>query len=241
MSSVSGRGIQAGRRGRTAPGGHDVESYRPPSGRVGAAHQGGVPGALLRAVLRSRVRGGGAGTGAGVRDGVGRLQRPYRKSPRTSRPAPASPTRRWRCRWSGSRTRAAIAAAEARQKDPATPDAHPARQRLDAQRAHLPGRDLEDAAAGRSTRARSIEALPGHEVDLLDVSTLADEPLKVIYPCKACVSTAQPLCHWPCSCYPNHALGQTDDWMDGDLSALGRRARRVHRCARCTGIRRRRA
>ena len=20
-------------------------------------------------------------------------------------------------------------------------------------------------------------------------------------------------CHWPCSCYPNHALGQADDWM----------------------------
>ena len=42
---------------------------------------------------------------------------------------------------------------------------------------------------------------------------MADEPLKVIYPCKACVSTAQPLCHWPCSCYPNHALGQSEDWM----------------------------
>jgi len=22
-----------------------------------------------------------------------------------------------------------------------------------------------------------------------------------------------PLCHWPGSCYPNHALGQTGDWM----------------------------
>jgi multimeric flavodoxin WrbA len=22
-----------------------------------------------------------------------------------------------------------------------------------------------------------------------------------------------PLCHWPCSCYPNHALGQGQDWM----------------------------
>ena len=22
-----------------------------------------------------------------------------------------------------------------------------------------------------------------------------------------------PLCHWPCSCYPNHALGQVHDWM----------------------------
>jgi multimeric flavodoxin WrbA len=23
-----------------------------------------------------------------------------------------------------------------------------------------------------------------------------------------------PLCHWPCSCYPNHSLGQTNDWMN---------------------------
>ena len=22
-----------------------------------------------------------------------------------------------------------------------------------------------------------------------------------------------PLCHWPCSCYPNNSLGQTSDWM----------------------------
>ena len=22
-----------------------------------------------------------------------------------------------------------------------------------------------------------------------------------------------PLCHWPCRCYPNHAQGQTSDWM----------------------------
>jgi multimeric flavodoxin WrbA len=35
----------------------------------------------------------------------------------------------------------------------------------------------------------------------------------VIHPCKACVSTSMALCHWPCSCYPNHAMGQTNDWM----------------------------
>ena len=23
-----------------------------------------------------------------------------------------------------------------------------------------------------------------------------------------------PLCHWPCSCYPNYSLGQTQDWMN---------------------------
>jgi multimeric flavodoxin WrbA len=51
------------------------------------------------------------------------------------------------------------------------------------------------------------------EVDLLDLSLLASEYGRKIHPCKACVSTAMPLCHWPCSCYPNHSLGQHDDWM----------------------------
>jgi multimeric flavodoxin WrbA len=54
----------------------------------------------------------------------------------------------------------------------------------------------------------------GARVDFLDLSVLVSEYGRVIYPCKACVSTAQPLCHWPCSCYPNHALGQTQDWMN---------------------------
>ena len=54
----------------------------------------------------------------------------------------------------------------------------------------------------------------GAEVDFLDMSVLVSEYGRVIYPCKSCVSTAQPLCHWPCSCYPNHGLGQTQDWMN---------------------------
>ena len=54
----------------------------------------------------------------------------------------------------------------------------------------------------------------GCEVDFLDLSLLTSEYGRVIYPCKACVSTAMPLCHWPCSCYPNHSLGQTQDWMN---------------------------
>jgi len=51
------------------------------------------------------------------------------------------------------------------------------------------------------------------EVVQLDLSELTAEPLLHIHPCKGCVSTAMPLCHWPCSCYPNHAEGQTNDWM----------------------------
>ena len=52
------------------------------------------------------------------------------------------------------------------------------------------------------------------EVELLDLSRLTSEYGRIIHPCKACVSTAMPLCHWPCSCYPNHSLGQQDDWMN---------------------------
>ena len=62
-------------------------------------------------------------------------------------------------------------------------------------------------AAKRTLEARRFE------VDLLDLSVLTSDYGRVILPCKACVSTAMPLCHWPCSCYPNHALGQVNDWM----------------------------
>ncbi|WP_292320046.1 flavodoxin family protein [Mesorhizobium sp.] len=48
---------------------------------------------------------------------------------------------------------------------------------------------------------------------ILDLARLASEYGRNIHPCKACFSTAAPLCHWPCSCYPNHSLGQVQDWM----------------------------
>ncbi len=54
----------------------------------------------------------------------------------------------------------------------------------------------------------------GVETDLLDLSLLTSEYGRRIFPCKACVSTAMPLCHWPCSCYPNHSLDQIGDVMN---------------------------
>ena len=51
------------------------------------------------------------------------------------------------------------------------------------------------------------------QTDVLDLSLLTSSYQLNIHPCKGCVSTAMPLCHWPCSCYPNHSLGQTGDWM----------------------------
>lgn len=62
--------------------------------------------------------------------------------------------------------------------------------------------------------ARSVFVQEGFIVDLLDLSRQVSEYDKHIHPCKACVSTAMPLCHWPCSCYPNYSLGQTNDWMN---------------------------
>jgi multimeric flavodoxin WrbA len=59
-----------------------------------------------------------------------------------------------------------------------------------------------------------VDKEKGFEVEVLDLSRLTSEYGRVIYPCKACVSTAQPLCHWPCSCYPNYAMGQVNDWMN---------------------------
>jgi multimeric flavodoxin WrbA len=61
--------------------------------------------------------------------------------------------------------------------------------------------------------AREAIEAAGIATDLLDLSLMQSEFGRRIHPCKGCVSTAMPLCHWPCSCYPNHALGQVNDWM----------------------------
>jgi multimeric flavodoxin WrbA len=63
--------------------------------------------------------------------------------------------------------------------------------------------------------AREVfEAEANVELETLDLSRLASEYGRNIHPCKACFSTAPALCHWPCSCYPNYSLGQTQDWMN---------------------------
>ncbi len=62
--------------------------------------------------------------------------------------------------------------------------------------------------------AKEILEADGIEADILDLSRLTSDYDRHIHPCKACVSTAMPLCHWPCSCYPNHSLRQTNDWMN---------------------------
>jgi multimeric flavodoxin WrbA len=60
----------------------------------------------------------------------------------------------------------------------------------------------------------TVRSEAGLSAEILDLSRLASEYGRHIHPCKACYSTAAALCHWPCSCYPNHSLGQVQDWMN---------------------------
>jgi multimeric flavodoxin WrbA len=62
--------------------------------------------------------------------------------------------------------------------------------------------------------ARTVLEADDIAVEVLDLSRVTSEYGRNIHPCKACYSTAPALCHWPCSCYPNYSLGQTDDWMN---------------------------
>jgi hypothetical protein len=134
----------------------------------------------------------------------------YRKSPRT-RPAGAGfaePEFKLPLEWLA--TRKAIREAERRRKD------GPSRILVISGATRSEHTCPGEVSKTRRLANHAIEVFRKEklEVDLLDLSALADEPWKVIHPCKTCVSTAMPLCHWPCSCYPNHAMGQTNDWMN---------------------------
>jgi multimeric flavodoxin WrbA len=136
----------------------------------------------------------------------------YRKAPRTQ-PAGeefADPAYGLSLQW--LETREQIREAGARHRDPASPSRILLVNGSTRSEHTCPGEISKTRRLVYAAR-EVIEAAGGFEVDFLDLSTLADEPMKVIHPCKACVSTSMPLCHWPCSCYPNHALGQVDDWM----------------------------
>lgn len=108
-------------------------------------------------------------------------------------------------------TRERLAKAQAAWKDPATPS----RVLLVCGSARndgtCPGEISKTWRLLNSAKTTLQEA--DMNPDVLDLSLLTSSYRLNIHPCKGCVSTAMPLCHWPCSCYPNHALGQTSDWM----------------------------
>ena len=108
-------------------------------------------------------------------------------------------------------TRDALAAAERKQKDPATRSRTLVIVGSSRNDGSCPGEMSKTFRLAKIAQQTLEEA--GIEVDLLDLSRLTSDYALRIYPCKGCVSTAQPLCHWPCSCYPNHAFNQVGDWM----------------------------
>jgi multimeric flavodoxin WrbA len=108
-------------------------------------------------------------------------------------------------------TRDRLLAAEAGQKDSATKSRVLLICGADRNDGTCPG---EMSKTFRLTQiAREVLEAKNIDVDVLDLSRLISDYDWHIHPCKGCVSTAMPLCHWPCSCYPNHGLGQTNDWM----------------------------
>jgi multimeric flavodoxin WrbA len=114
--------------------------------------------------------------------------------------------------------------AQARWADPATPSRLLLVNASPRNDGTCPG---EMSKSWRLTqRARAAAEAEGMAVDVLDLSRLTSDYDRHIHPCKGCVSTAMPLCHWPCSCYPNHAAGQTNDWM-ADIYELWVRAHGV--------------
>ena len=135
----------------------------------------------------------------------------HRKAPRTRKAGPgfADPSYDLSLDWLAARD--AIADAQVRHKAAGPPRilvvAGGARNEHTCPGEQSKTLRLVDAAC---TELRDLGAV----AELLDLSLVTAEYGRTIHPCKACVSTAMPLCHWPCSCYPNHALGQTHDWMN---------------------------
>ncbi len=135
-----------------------------------------------------------------------------RKSPRTVKAGPgfADPDYDLSVDWVAARN--AIMAARQRHDAPDRPARYLLINASSRSEHTCPG---EMSKSFRLTEiARDVLATGGAETEILDLSRLASEYGRNIHPCKACFSTAAPLCHWPCSCYPNYSLGQTQDWMN---------------------------
>ena len=137
----------------------------------------------------------------------------YRKNPRKARAGEgfSRPDANLPVEW--LETRASIMVAEARQKDPASPSCILLINGSMRSDQSCPG-EMSKSWRLLTLAKEVIEKQKNFEIEVLDLSLLTSQYGRLIHPCKACVSTAQPLCHWPCSCYPNFAMGQVNDWMN---------------------------
>ncbi len=133
------------------------------------------------------------------------------KAPRTAKAGPefSDPDYDLSIEWRATRDR--LLAAETTQKNPSTPSRVLLICGAARNDGSCPG---EMSKTFRLTQIAQEELRAAHiETDVLDLSLLTSDYDRQIHPCKGCVSTAMPLCHWPCSCYPNHGLHQVNDWM----------------------------
>src|ERR1700761_1801299 len=135
-----------------------------------------------------------------------------RKSPVTRKAGPgyADPDYDLSVDWLAARD--AIAAAQATQADPTSPSRVLMIVGSSRNDGSCPG-EISKSFRLATWMTEELEG-QGMAVDTLDLSLTTSEYGREIHPCKGCVSTAMPLCHWPCSCYPNHSLGQAGDWMN---------------------------
>lgn len=136
----------------------------------------------------------------------------YRKNPRTRRAGRgfADPDFDLPVEWLAARGE--IRKAERQQRDPKTRSRILIVNGSSRSNQTCPGEESKTWRLAKIAE-KIVLGARGFEVDFLDLSRLASEYGRQILPCKSCVSTAMPLCHWPCSCYPNHAMGQVNDWM----------------------------
>ena len=182
--------------------------------------KGQAPKPLTRAAFGERFRQAFDDPAYDVeRDAVGRLEEiawhgycEARKSPRRQKAGPgfADPDYELSVEWLATRDR--LRAAQARQQDPATPSRVLVVCGSPRNDGTCPGEMSKTFRLARLCCDTLGQARI--EADLLDLSLLASDYGRRIFPCKACVATAMPLCHWPCSCYPNHELDQVGDWMN---------------------------
>ena len=136
-----------------------------------------------------------------------------RKAPHTRKAGPgfADPDYDLSVDWLAARE--AIAAAQRIHEDPATPSRILLVNGSSRSEHTCPG-EMSKSWRLVELAKRAIDERGGFHVDILDLSRTTSEFGRMIHPCKSCVSTAMALCHWPCSCYPNYALGQVHDWMN---------------------------
>jgi multimeric flavodoxin WrbA len=137
----------------------------------------------------------------------------YRKSPRTRKAGPgfANPDFELPIEW--LETREHILAAQHQYENPTSPRRVLIVCGASRHDETCPGEMSKTFRLVQLAR-EIVDGSSGFESDVLDLSHLAAQYGRQILPCKSCVSTAMPLCNWPCSCYPNHAMAQVNDWMN---------------------------